>query len=87
MFEVVVTASATVTNNGTVSGAAVPQLYVSLPQDSVPGGTPVKVLRGFEKIVLDAGASQTVTFNLTRRDFSYWDTGKFKLAAAAETCR
>lgn len=46
---------------------------VSFPSDSVPEGTPVKVLRGFEKVPLQAGASQEVQFPLTRRDLSYWD--------------
>lgn len=48
-----------------------PQL--SMPMESVPENTPMKVLRGFEKVPLDAGASQTVVFPLTRRDLSYWD--------------
>jgi beta-glucosidase len=36
---------------------------------------PVQVLRGFEKIELKKGEKKTVTFQLTRRDLSYWDTG------------
>jgi len=46
---------------------------------------PVKELKGFEKISLEAGASKTVTFKLTTADLSYWnqyskrkaDPGKF----------
>ena len=34
---------------------------------------PVKVLRGFEKPYLEPDETQTVHFNLTRRDLSYWD--------------
>ena len=75
LWEIVATADVFVANNGTVAGAAVPQLYVALPQDSVPSGTPVKVLRGFEKITLEPGASQVIIFDLTRKDLSYWDTG------------
>ena len=60
------------TNTGSVAGAEVPQLYVTLP-DSTPAGTPPKQLRGFEKVYLEAGASQQVTFPLMRRDLSYWD--------------
>lgn len=66
--------TATVSNTGSRFGAAVPQLYLSLPQPPNGDATPLKVLRGFEKIGLDAGASATVTFNLARRDISYWDT-------------
>jgi beta-glucosidase len=60
------------TNTGSVAGAEVPQLYITLP-DSAPAGTPPKQLRGFEKVQLEPGASTTVTFPLMRRDLSYWD--------------
>jgi beta-glucosidase len=36
--------------------------------------SPVKVLRGFEKVLLQPGESKTVTFPLMRRDLSYWST-------------
>jgi beta-glucosidase len=74
VFATVATVTAQVTNNGTVPGATVPQLYVSLPQDGVPDGTPVKTLHGFEKVMLQPGETQSVQFALTRRDVSYWDT-------------
>lgn len=61
-----------VENTGDVAGHAVPQLYLGLPS-SAPEGTPVKQLRGFEKVWLEAGEKQTVTFELLRRDLSYWD--------------
>ncbi|EXK80642.1 beta-glucosidase [Fusarium oxysporum f. sp. raphani 54005] len=63
----------TVKNAGRVAGATVPQLYVSLPKESVPEGTPIQVLRGFEKVRLRPGESKKVTFELLRRDVSYWD--------------
>jgi beta-glucosidase len=69
-----VTATVTVSNSGTVEGSTVVQLYLSLPLDSVPIGTPFKVLRGFEKIPLNPGQEKLVSFDLTRRDLSYWDT-------------
>jgi len=64
--------TANLTNTGSVSGAAVPQLYITLPS-SAPAGTPPKQLRGFEKVTLDAGKSSEVSFALMRRDLSYWD--------------
>lgn len=64
--------SVSVTNSGRVSGAAVPQLYVGLPS-SAPAGTPPRQLRGFEKVYLAPNATQTVGFELMRRDLSYWD--------------
>ncbi|KAF2865476.1 avenacinase [Massariosphaeria phaeospora] len=75
LWETVATVSATVTNTGTVSGATVAQLYVSLPAAEAGPGTPVRSLRGFEKMTLGAGESAKVTFSLARRDLSFWDTG------------
>ncbi|KAL5040748.1 hypothetical protein BDW71DRAFT_201916 [Aspergillus fruticulosus] len=62
-----------VTNTGPVAGATVPQLYVSYPEGTTPEGTPAQVLRGFDKIFLNPGESGQVTFDLLRRDLSYWD--------------
>jgi beta-glucosidase len=46
---------------------------MSLPQDTTPAGTPPKVLRGFEKVLLEASEMREVRFELMRRDLSYWD--------------
>jgi beta-glucosidase len=73
LWDVLYTVTATVKNTGSVAGAAVPQLYLGLPQPANQDVTPVKVLRGFDKVFLQPGESQSVTFNLTRRDISYWD--------------
>jgi beta-glucosidase len=73
LFEPLLIASTKVANTGKVAGAAVVQLYVSLPPDSTPAGTPVKVLRGFEKVMLQPGEIKEVDFQLTRRDVSFWD--------------
>ncbi|KAJ5638451.1 hypothetical protein N7528_000841 [Penicillium herquei] len=64
----------TVVNTGSLSGATVVQLYLTYPTHSMPPGTPVKVLRGFEKVTLDPGAHQQICFSLRRRDLSFWDT-------------
>lgn len=71
LFENVATVTATITNSGSVAGAEVAQLYISLPSGSP--ASPPRQLRGFDKLPLDAGASGTVTFNLRQRDLSYWD--------------
>ncbi|KAK3115651.1 hypothetical protein LTR53_004804 [Teratosphaeriaceae sp. CCFEE 6253] len=74
LWDVLYSVSVSVSNTGSVAGATVPQLYLGLPQPANEDYTPVKVLRGFEKVTLQPGKSQTVTFDLTRRDISYWDT-------------
>ncbi|KAF2008822.1 glycoside hydrolase family 3 protein [Aaosphaeria arxii CBS 175.79] len=65
-----------VTNSGDRAGFVVPQLYLSLPQESTPAGTPLKVLRGFEKIFLEPGEGKEVKFELMRRDLSFWDVNE-----------
>lgn len=73
LWETVVKVRTNVRNTGSLAGATVAQLYVSLPSDKVPTGTPVKVLRGFEKTRLEPSQSVAVEFQLTRRDLSYWN--------------
>ncbi|RDL36358.1 Glycoside hydrolase [Venustampulla echinocandica] len=76
LYDTVATVTATITNNGTVAGAEVAQLYIGLPS-SAPA-TPVRQLRGFNKISLQPAASATVKFTLRRKDLSYWDSGSQK---------
>lgn len=76
MWETYVKISVDVHNTGLRSGQAVVQLYMGYPKNANGASEldfPVKVLRGFEKVYLEESASATVTFNLTRRDLSYWD--------------
>ena len=73
LWDVLYCVTATVTNTGSVAGAAVPQVYLGLPQPSNQDTTPKKALRGFDKIMLQPGESASVKIDLTRRDMSYWD--------------
>ncbi|EPE29989.1 (Trans)glycosidase [Glarea lozoyensis ATCC 20868] len=72
LWEVIYTANVVVYNTGDVRGNVVPQLYVSFPS-STPAGTPLRQLRGFEKVELTSGQRASVDFELMRRDLSYWD--------------
>jgi beta-glucosidase len=60
-------AEVTVTNNGKREGDEVVQLYLSFPK--VPGA-PLRALRAFKRVHLDAGASQKVKLELQPRDMS-----------------
>lgn len=71
LFQDVATVTATITNSGSVIGAEVSQLYLTLPSGAP--AAPPKQLRGFTKLSIQPGASATATFNLRRRDLSYWD--------------
>ncbi|KAI1192612.1 glycosyl hydrolase family 3 N terminal domain-containing protein [Nemania serpens] len=70
LYKVVYVITVDVTNTGRVAGTDIPQLYLSL------GGPaePKVVLRGFDEVELRAGQTKTVTFNVTYRDLSNWDT-------------
>ena len=63
----------TVKNTGGRAGAEVVQLYIQAPQDGLH--RPVRELKGFQKVLLQPGESQTVTFMLTERCFAVWQDG------------
>ena len=74
LWETLYTVSTSVTNTGKVAGATVPQLYLGLPQPANEDVTPVKVLRGFEKVSIQPNQTTQVSFDILRRDLSNWDT-------------
>jgi beta-glucosidase len=59
--------SVVVTNTGKLAGDEVAQLYLKFPDVA---GAPILALRGFQRIHLEPGASQTVKFHLKKRDLS-----------------
>ena len=61
----------TVTNTGSCAGAEVVQLYVAKPDATI--FRPVKELKGFTKVQLEAGESKTVTIPLDDKAFRYWN--------------
>ena len=60
-----------VTNSGKVAGEEGVQLYIADKSSSDP--RPIKDLRGFERISLDAGETKTVQFELSSKDLAYWN--------------
>lgn len=61
----------TVTNTGSLRGAAVPQVYLGAPANpEVP--LPVRSLVGFERVELSPGESRQVTVAVPLRQLSYW---------------
>ena len=66
-----ITISCKVTNTGSRAGEEVVQLYL---RDVVGSVTrPVKELKGFQKIWLEPGQSQTVNFTITPELLSFYD--------------
>lgn len=66
-----VTVSVDVKNTGNRKGAEVVQMYIRDDYSSVP--RPVKELKGFQKIWLEPGQSQTVNFTINPEALSFYD--------------
>jgi beta-glucosidase len=90
--EEVITASINVKNTGAFTGKETVQLYI---QDLVGSVVrPLKELKGFKKISLEPGESQTVTFEITEEMLKFYtaskkwesETGKFKVYIGRDSC-
>ena len=67
-----ITVSVDVTNTGSIAGKEIVQLYV---KDMTASTTrPEKELKGFEKVQLAPGETKTVTMELDKRSFSWYNT-------------
>jgi len=66
-----VTVSVTVTNVGQRDGDEVAQLYIHQRHGSA--SRPVRELKGFQRLTLPAGESQTVRFPLGPDELRYWN--------------
>jgi beta-glucosidase len=77
------TATVTVTNNGQYAGEEVVQLYIGDPAASI--SRPVKELKDFKKVNLQAGEKKDITFNITLKQLKFynsqlkydWEPGEF----------
>jgi beta-glucosidase len=79
-------AHVTITNTGSRTGIAVPELYVSLPRSShVP--EPPWQLQGFAKLKLRPHRRARVAIALTSRSFSYWSdrANGWRIASGCDT--
>jgi beta-glucosidase len=82
-----VNVQARVTNTGDVAGGEVVQVYVGDVECSA--ARPVRELKGFAKVQLEPGATQTVRIELSERAFAHWsivdhrwlvEEGEFEIA-------
>jgi beta-glucosidase len=87
-----ITVRCTVTNTGDRAGKEVVQLYVGDPEARM--ARPVRELKAFTKLSLEPGAAETVSFQLSARDLSYWyaperrwvlEGGTFELAVGSSS--
>ncbi len=86
------TVSYKIKNVGDVAGAEVSQIYVSDNESTI--FRPVKELRGFNKVYLEAGEEKEVSVELSKRAFAYYnvnimdwhvESGDFKIAVGASS--
>ncbi|SHE46026.1 beta-glucosidase BglX [Dysgonomonas macrotermitis] len=80
-----ITAKVTIKNTSSVDGVEVAQLYIRDMVGSI--ARPVKELKGFKRVALKAGESQTIEFTLSTDDLAFFgrdlvkkaESGDFKL--------
>jgi beta-glucosidase len=83
LYDTLLTITATITNIGHLHAAAeVAQLYLGIPDSGVE-----KVLRGFDKVMIQPGETAEVQFPLRRRDVSVWDVAAQQWRIPAGTFR
>ncbi len=73
------TVSVEIKNTGSRSGAEVVQLYISDLKSSLP--RPIKELKGFSKVQLNAGESKVVTFKIDKESLSFFNDTEHKWVA------
>ena len=74
LFESVGTITASVSNTGSVAAAEVAQLYLQIPAATSNSSNPrTRVLRGFEKVLIQPNQTAQVAFNLRMKDVSTWN--------------
>ena len=87
-----ISVSVDVTNTGNMAGKEVVQLYVKDCTNSAI--RPEKGLKGFEKVTLEPGETKTVTMELDKRSFAWYNTdlhdwfaanGEYKLLIGASS--
>lgn len=70
--------SVDVTNNGTVDGNEVAELYVNTPDADAALQRPIKRLEGFQKVYLKAGETKTVNMSVKVADLAFFDEAQNK---------
>jgi beta-glucosidase len=74
--------SVDVKNTGAIAGDEVAQLYVH--QKAGGASRPVRELKGFRRVTLQPGETQTITFELGPEELSYWSAATRKWVEEAE---
>lgn len=76
-----ITFTLSVKNTGGRAGEEIVQLYISDKKSSLP--RPIKELKGFKKVQLNAGEEKTVSFTVSKSALSFYDDTKHSWVAEA----
>ena len=68
--------SVDLTNVSNIGGKEISQLYVGFENSEID--RPLKLLRDFKKVYLDAGEKKSINFKINKSDLSYYNTEKKK---------
>src|SRR6516162_6054437 len=87
-----ITARVNIKNTGARAGTAVAELYIRALASSA-GSRPVRELKGLQKILLPAGETSEVSFNLSAKELGCYDAkgnwlvepGKYQLWISADS--
>ncbi|WP_187274273.1 S-layer homology domain-containing protein [Paenibacillus sp. N3.4] len=79
-----ITATVDVKNVGNVKGKEVAQMYLGMNNFALEG-RPMKDLRAYQKVELEPGAVQTLTFTIKLSDLQYYDDGFNNQLSGTET--
>lgn len=74
-----ITVMVPITNTGSVSGKEIVQLYIRDEKSSLP--RPLKELKGFRKINLEAGETKEVSFTITPDNLKFFDDSRHEWIA------
>jgi beta-glucosidase len=69
-----ITVTADIQNTGKVKGKEIVQMYITDPASIID--KPLQELKGFTKVELSPGEKKSVSFEVNKRDLSYYDTSK-----------
>jgi beta-glucosidase-like glycosyl hydrolase len=73
-----ITLSVDVTNTGEVDGDEVVQIYVRTPESQSSLQRPIKRLKGFKRVTIPKGQTQSVSIDINCEDLWFWDAEKGK---------
>ena len=68
-----ITVNADVKNTGSVDGDEVVQVYVRTPDSPASLERPIKRLKGFQRLTIGAGQTETVSIDIDCSDLWFWD--------------